>query len=213
MNKNTLDSYLPKPKSKTEPTASKHTTNPIIEYTAHGKFAKLYPPKLICATNKIREICRSLNSSNYQRFPQIYMIVQYAENIDNSNIGLPFTAIDQKLYFSDCTGTHEYDKNSIFKGVPDAEKDKLISLFDAMYNFCTEIQKLYPLNNYIQCYNFFLVNYDSNSISDYNTLFKYLVNPYKINSDQCFLSNGGYLIFRLNKKPVIALNNDILDYN
>lgn len=220
MNKITLDNYLPKPKIKSNiPKASETTkcsegkNNPITEYIAHGKFKKDHPPKLISAANKIRDIYHSLNGNNYQEFPPIYTIIQYAENIDNPNIWLPFTAIDQKLYFFNATGVYEYGKNSIFNEIPGVEKSKLILLFDALYEFCTEIQKLNPWYNYIQYYNFFFVNKDSNSISDYNTLFKYLINSNIANNNRYHLSNDGYLVFRLNKKPVIALNNDILDYN
>lgn len=220
MNKITLDNYLPKPKIKPDIPKTSETTkcseseiNPITEYIAHGNFKKDHPPKLIGAANKIREIYYSLNGNNYQEIPEVYTIIKYAANIDNPTERLPFTAINQKLYFFHSSYVREYDKNSIFKSISDAEKDKLIPLFDALYDFCTEIQKLYPWNNYIQYYNFFLVNCDSNSISDYNTLFKYLINPNISNNDRYLLSNDGHLVFQLNKKPVIALNNDILDYN
>lgn len=108
-----------------------------------------YTPKIIMSTNKVREAALVFFYNNYQYKPEIQNIIMYAKNIDSYN-DFQFTALNQKLYLFNTHLIAEYDKEVIFKDIPDTEKDKLNALFNAIYERCTEFQKNDPWYNYIQ---------------------------------------------------------------
>lgn len=210
MNKLILENYIPMPKIKAVALQQpKNMNNPIIK-AIHG-FKNKYPPKYILSTNKVRETVSVFSANYYQYRLEIQNLILFAQNIDSKFP--PFTALDNKLYYFDNLNIIEYDKNVIFKDTSDLEKDKLIPLFNALYEFCTEFQKIDLWYNYIQYYNFFIINRDADSISDFNTFFSFLPNFNHENNNQFLLTNDQYIIFLLNKKLVIAMGNDILDYN